>query len=127
MVYYQRSNDPAHVAAVKKGFADIRRYIGLPTGLYGGDEALHGAAPTQGSELCTAVEMMYSLEEMAEITGDVQFADHLERVAFNALPTQATDAYDARQYYQQVNQVMITDHRRNFERATTARTSSTAC
>ena len=53
--------------------------------------------------------MMYSLEEMAEITGDVQFADHLERVAFNALPTQATDAYDARQYYQQVNQVMITD------------------
>ena len=81
------------------------------------DEALHGAAPTQGSELCTAVEMMYSLEEMAEITGDVQFADHLERVAFNALPTQATDAYDARQYYQQVNQVMITDHRRNFEQS----------
>ena len=117
VVYYQRSNDPAHVAAVKKGFADIRRYIGLPTGLYGGDEALHGAAPTQGSELCTAVEMMYSLEEMAEITGDVQFADHLERVAFNALPTQATDAYDARQYYQQVNQVMITDHRRNFEQS----------
>ena len=117
VVYYQRSNDPAQVAAVKKGFADIRRYIGLPTGLYGGDEALHGAAPTQGSELCTAVEMMYSLEEMAEITGDVQFADHLERVAFNALPTQATDAYDARQYYQQVNQVMITDHRRNFEQS----------
>ena len=117
VVYYQRSNDPAHVAAVKKGFEDIRRYIGLPTGLYGGDEALHGAAPTQGSELCTAVEMMYSLEEMAEITGDVQFADHLERVAFNALPTQATDAYDARQYYQQVNQVMITDHRRNFEQS----------
>ena len=58
-----------------------------------------------------------SLEEMAEITGDVQFADHLERVAFNALPTQATDAYDARQYYQQVNQVMITDHRRNFEQS----------
>ena len=60
---------------------------------------------------------MYSLEERAEITGDVQFADHLERVAFNALPTQATDAYDARQYYQQVNQVMITDHRRNFEQS----------
>lgn len=38
-------------------------------------------------------------------------------MAFNALPTQATDAYDARQYYQQVNQVMITDHRRNFEQS----------
>lgn len=53
MVYYQRSNDPAHVAAVKKGFADIRRYIGLPTGLYGGDEA-RTAPPDAGSELCTS-------------------------------------------------------------------------
>ena len=117
VVYYQRAGDKAYLEAVKKGFRDIRHYIGFPMGLYGGDEALHGASPTQGSELCTAVEMLYSLEEMTEITGDVQFADHLERVAFNALPTQATDAYDARQYYQQVNQVMITDHRRNFEQS----------
>lgn len=117
VVYYQRSHDPAHIEAVKTGFAEIRRHLGFPTGLYGGDEALHGANPTQGTELCSAVEMMYSLEEMAEITGDVQFADHLERIAFNALPTQATDAYDARQYYQQINQVMVSDHRRNFEQS----------
>ena len=117
VIYYQRSHDPAHVEAVRTGFAEIRRHLGFPTGLYGGDEALHGANPTQGSELCSAVEMMYSLEEMTEITGDVGFADHLERVAFNALPTQATDAYDARQYYQQINQVMVSDHRRNFEQS----------
>ena len=117
VIYYQRSHDPSHVEAVRTGFAEIRRHLGFPTGLYGGDEALHGANPTQGSELCSAVEMMYSLEEMTEITGDVGFADHLERVAFNALPTQATDAYDARQYYQQINQVMVSDHRRNFEQS----------
>ena len=117
VIYYQRSHDPAHVEAVRTGFAEIRRHLGFPTGLYGGDEALHGANPTQGSELCSAVEMMYSLEEMTEITGDVGFADHIERVAFNALPTQATDAYDARQYYQQINQVMVSDHRRNFEQS----------
>ena len=49
------------------------------------------------------VEMMFSLEEMLEITGDVQWADYLERVAYNALPTQVTDDYSARQYYQQTN------------------------
>ena len=114
VVYYQRSNDPAHVAAVKKGFADIRRYIGLPTGLYGGDEALHGAAPTQGSELCTVVEMMYSLEEMYRITGDNRYADLLERVAYNALPTQISPEGDARQYFQQVNQTAVTLDVRNF-------------
>lgn len=116
-VYYQRSHDEKHIEAVKQGLADIRRFLGFPTGLYGGDEALHGNNPTQGSEFCSAVEMMYSLEQMTEITGDVRFADHLERIAFNALPTQATDAYDARQYYQQINQVTVCDHRRNFEQS----------
>ena len=57
---------------------------------------------------------MFSLEEMLEITGDVQWADYLERVAYNALPTQVTDDYSARQYYQQTNQVAVTREWRNF-------------
>ncbi len=51
---------------------------------------------------------------MVEITGNVAWADWLERVTFNALPTQVTDNYDARQYYQQLNQVEISRHQRNF-------------
>ena len=84
-------------------------------GLFGGDEALHGVDPTQGSELCTAVEMMFTLEQALGITGDVAYADHLERIAFNALPAQATDDFGARQYFQQANQVMITRQTRNFD------------
>ena len=64
---------------------------GQPQGMYGADEALHGNKPTQGAELCSIVELMYSLESMLEITGDIQFADHLEKLAFNALPTQISD------------------------------------
>src|SRR5690606_3124956 len=60
-------------------------------------------------------EMMYSLESMLEITGQVSFADHLEKIAFNALPAQATDDFLNRQYFQQANQVMATHHIRNFE------------
>ncbi len=114
VVYYQRNHDPRQIQAVKKAAKDIRRGIGLPTGLWGGDELLRFGAPTTGSELCTAVEMMYSLEEMLEITGDVQWADYLERVAYNALPTQITDDYSARQYYQQTNQVAVTREWREF-------------
>jgi hypothetical protein len=40
-------------------------------GLYGGDEGLHGNNPTQGSELCSAVEMMFSLESIIAITGSL--------------------------------------------------------
>lgn len=114
VVYYQRNKDSKQIDAVKKAVTDIRRTIGLPTGLWGGDELLRFGEPTTGSELCTAVEMMFSLEEMLEITGDVQWADHLERVAYNALPTQITDDFSARQYYQQTNQIAITREWREF-------------
>lgn len=114
VIYYQHHPEQKYLDAVKKGLADIRKFNGMAHGLYGGDEALHGNNPTQGSELCSAVEMMFSLESMIEITGDVSMADQLEKIAFNALPTQITDDFMGRQYFQQANQVMITRHMRNF-------------
>lgn len=114
IIRYQATKDARHIDAVNKGFSDLMRTHGWPNGLYGGDELLHTGNPTQGSELCTAVELMFSLEKMVEITGNVAWADWLERVAFNALPTQVTDNYDARQYYQQLNQVEVSRHPRNF-------------
>lgn len=77
----------------------IRKTIGFPTGLWAGDELINYGDPIRGSELCTAVEMMFSLEEMLRITGDSHWADWLERIAYNALPTQADDKYETRQYF----------------------------
>ncbi|QHT68375.1 hypothetical protein GXP67_17870 [Rhodocytophaga rosea] len=115
LVYYQHHPEQKYTDAITKGFADIRKYNGMAHGLYGGDEALHGNNPTQGSELCSAVEMMFSLETMLGITGNISFADHLEKIAFNALPTQITDDFMNRQYFQQANQVMLTRQTRNFD------------
>lgn len=115
LIYYQHHPEKKYVDATEKGFKDIRKFNGLVHGLYGGDEGLHGNEPTQGSEFCSAVELMFSLESILPITGNVQYADHLERIAFNALPTQATDDFMNRQYFQQANQVMATRHKRNFD------------
>ena len=114
IIYYQQDPDKKYIEAVKHAFADIRKFHGQAQGMYGGDENLHGACPTQGAELCSAAEMMFSLEKMIAITGDIAFADHLERIAFNALPTQISDDFMTKQYYQQANQVMITRHEHNF-------------
>ncbi len=114
VIYFQQSHDKKHLEAVKKGLADIKKFNGQPQGMYGGDEGIHGKNPTQGSELCAAVELMYSLEKMMEITGNPALAEHLERVAFNALPTQVTDDFMYKQYFQQANQVMATRHTHNF-------------
>lgn len=114
VIRYQATKDKEHIYAIHKGMRDLKRAHGWPNGLYGADELLHTGNPTQGSELCTAVELMFSLEKMIEITGSVEWTDWLEKVAFNALPTQITDNFDARQYYQQLNQVEVSRHPRNF-------------
>jgi hypothetical protein len=116
-IFYQQTKEQKFVEAVKAGLADLKTYHGFPDGLFGGDEMLHGNNPTQGSELCSAVEMMYSMESILPVTGETAFADQLERVAFNALPTQSTDVYDGRQYFQQTNQVVVNRHPRNFNTA----------
>lgn len=114
IIRYQATKDRKHIDAIYQATKDIKHAHGWPIGLYGSDEMLHTGNPTQGSELCTAVEMMFSLEKMIEIEGNTEWADWLEKVAFNALPTQSTDNYDARQYYQQLNQVEVSHQPRNF-------------
>jgi DUF1680 family protein len=114
VIYYQQSKDTKHLTAVKQAFADLREFHGQVQGMYGNDEGLHGTNPTQGSELCTAVELMFSLENIMRITGDVDYMDHLEKVAYNALPAQIKHDFTARQYFQQPNQVLITRQFRNF-------------
>lgn len=114
IIQYQADPDPRHLKSVVLAFKDIKDAHGQPHGLYGGDEGMHGTGLTQGSELCTTIEMMFSLEKMLEITGNMEFADRLESVAYNLLPTQVSDDYMTRQYYQQANQVQCTEGKRNF-------------
>jgi uncharacterized protein len=114
VIQYQRTGDSSYIQSVKMGLKTLRNVHGHANGMYGGDERLHGNDPTQGSELCSAVEMMYSFESMLPITGDVGFADYLEKIAFNVLPTQHNDEFTLRQYFQQANQIKVTYDPRNF-------------
>lgn len=106
-IYYQARKNPLLLNALKTGWNDIMTLHGLPHGMFSGDEDLHGNEPTQGTELCAIVETMFSLEEIIGITGDQTYMDALERMTFNALPTQTTDDYMSRQYFQIANQVQV--------------------
>ncbi|MGW8316367.1 MAG: beta-L-arabinofuranosidase domain-containing protein [Bacteroidales bacterium] len=114
LIRYQQDPDEAYLKAVKKALSDMTEFHGQPQGMYGGDEPLHGTDPTQGIKLCSVVELMYSLEKMIAISGDPEMMGRLEKIAYNALPTQVNDDFTARQYFQQANQVMLTRERHNF-------------
>jgi hypothetical protein len=96
--------------ATAQMIAELDRYHGLPNGMFSCDEHLSGRDPSQGSELCTVVEYMFSLERALAITGDAAFGDRLERLAFNALPGTLTDDMWAHQYNQEPNQVECSLH-----------------
>ncbi len=104
---FQRTHDSTYLTSLKTGFNDLMTLHGLPMGVFSADEDLHGNLPTQGTELCAVVESMFSLEEIIAITGDIHYMDALERTAFNALPTQTTDDYNNKQYFQVANQPVI--------------------
>ena len=84
----------------------LDRYHGQATGIFTCDEHLAGRSPSQGTELCTVVEAMYSLELLSAIVGDARLGDRLEKLAFNALPATFKKDMTAHQYDQQCNQVI---------------------
>ena len=90
--------------------SELNKYHGLPNGMFSCDEHLAGLNPSQGSELCTVVEYMFSLEHSLAICGDPSLGDRLEQLAFNALPGTFTDDMWAHQYNQEPNQVECSLH-----------------
>lgn len=105
------SGSAADREAVLHQWSMLDTYHGLPNGMFSADEHLAGRSPSQGTELCTVVETMFSLELALAITGDAALGDRLERIAFNALPGALTDDMWAHQYNQQPNQVECSLHR----------------
>jgi DUF1680 family protein len=98
--------------AAWKMLAELDRWHGLPNGMFSCDEHLSGRDPSQGSELCTVVEAMFSLEQALAVTGSAEFGDRLEKLAFNALTGAFTDDMWAHQYNQEPNQVECSLHRK---------------
>jgi uncharacterized protein len=107
-VRYRLTGDPKDKDAVFRMLDQLDRYHGQATGMFTCDEHLAGRSPSQGTELCTVVEAMYSLEVLAGILGvdGMRLGDRLEKLAFNALPATFKKDMTAHQYDQQCNQVI---------------------
>ncbi|KAL9641067.1 MAG: hypothetical protein Q9204_000337 [Flavoplaca sp. TL-2023a] len=72
---YRFNDDASLLQSTRKGVSWTLGYHGDPAGSITGDERESGQAPNRGSELCTAVETMYSLSYLYQTMGDGQFAD----------------------------------------------------
>jgi hypothetical protein len=95
--------------AIFTAISTLDEYHGQATGMFSGDEHLAGKNPSQGTELCTVMEYLFSLETTIPIIGcssmGVRLIDRMEQICFNAVPATFLPDMWAHQYVQQVNQI----------------------
>lgn len=108
------SGDQKQRTAIYRMLQQLDEHHGLADGMFSCDEHLAGRDPSQGTELCTIVEAMFSLEILESILGDTMFAGRLEKIAYNALPGAMTANMWAHQYDEQPNQVLVSRQKRNW-------------
>ena len=113
-IWWQVTKDRADLDALYRQFRMLDRYHLQPGGVHSGDEHYAGVDPSQGTELCSVLETMYSLEHIVAATGDAAFADRLERIAYNSQPATFTKDMWGHQYDQQANQVLVSRAKRSW-------------
>ena len=106
-VWWLTTGDPKDRDSLYQMLRDLDQYHGQPEGVFGADEHYAGRDPSQGTELCTVVESMFSLETDLAAIGDPAFGDRLEKIAYNALPGTLSPDLWAHQYDQEANQVVV--------------------
>jgi hypothetical protein len=113
-VVNQFSSEPIYATAMQKGIAHMLHDNGQPEGLAAGTEHMSGNSSIEGVETCTVVEWMQSLETASRSIHDASIGDHLERVAFNALPAQFSRDLKNHSYYTLPNQVKAASGQHGF-------------
>jgi len=113
-LWYQQSGDERYKNAVFEGIRKYDLNHGQVGGRFSGDEHLSGRSPDRGTELCSVVEYMFSLEELYQIFGENSLADRLELLTYNSLPGTTTADMWAHQYDQQSNQVLVSVAKRDW-------------
>ena len=90
------------------GWEKLMKHHGLANGLFTCDEHLNGNSPTQGVETAAVAELMRTVETLIGL-GDFSqdYADVLEKAAYNALPAAYAADMKSCQSFQQVNQVKV--------------------
>jgi len=92
----------------RKAMRDVFAANETPNGQVSCCEYLSGRDPWEGNETCVSADMMCALGCFLEAFADCEAADHMERIAYNALPGAVTKDFTRHQYISLPNQVVAT-------------------
>eukprot|EP01043_Picozoa_sp_COSAG02_P060562 COSAG02_NODE_7940_length_2777_cov_2.516804_2_plen_458_part_00 len=109
-VWYRVSRDVRDLDNTRAALDHLTRIAGSPSGAFIADEIYTPPnTAARGTETCNVVETMWSMENAFSISGNVSYADRLERLAYNALPAALWPDITANVYLQMTNMIMAKD------------------
>ena len=112
---YQMTGNEEDRSAFERALFNMSVDHGRTDSLPNSDEAARDNRSTRGSELCSIVEGMLSSEIALRVLREGWIGDHLERLAYNALPSGYSYDYSGHVYYILQNQVMATNGYHEFD------------
>lgn len=105
-VMYAITGDEHYLNVYYEGIENIYMASGRQDGMSNGDEMSRGIDAVYGNETCAVVERMLCDEIALYLLRDATVADHLELIAYNALPQQLLPDGKGQVYFTMQNQVM---------------------
>lgn len=109
MLLHKATGKASWRALAIKAMRDVFDKNETPNGQVSACEYLSGRDPWEGSETCVAADMLCSLAHFLDDPEvGCEAADHMERIAYNALPGALTKDFTAHQYISLPNQAVAT-------------------
>ena len=106
VILYINTGKKEYLDAAIHGIQKVYKYHGLADGIPSGNEAHDGNMPNEVHETCCVSDAQWALGYFLQATGDVQWADLMEKICFNAAFSVVWKDFKSRQYYSSPNQVI---------------------
>lgn len=106
VILYISTRKKEYLDAAIHGIQKVYKYHGLADGIPSGNEAHDGNMPNEVHETCCVSDAQWALGYFLQATGDVQWADLMEKICFNAAFSVVWKDFKSLQYYSSPNQVI---------------------
>ncbi len=119
-IFYRYTGDKKYLKVPEKAVARADRYYKLPGGCISSGEMLFGNSYYEVNETCDVTDYSYFLEQLFSATGNIKYADDIEKCIFNAGIGAVTEDFRGLQYFSCANQI-VTDEQSNHARYSTGK------
>lgn len=105
-ILYLYTGDTNYLAPSIAAFKKIDKYHMLVSGTNVSSEHIEPVTTQETQEICDISDYTWNIAYLLQATGNVTYADKIERAAFNAAPGSVTKDFKALQYFSGPNQVI---------------------